>query len=657
MFSKCRNTLLIVLTILSLSFNTARAAEISSPDSIPRYRFSEIVITEDRLDVLKSATLYEISQKQIENFDIKNASEALVFTPGVQVCTSEKNETTFMMRGYGQRQINVFLDGIPISVPFDGVVDVSQIAGNNIENIRVSKGTSSIIYGANSLGGIVNIITKNPKQGNELNVRLEGSHHNKQYGSLQYQGHFGKLWYSTNLSLEKAENFKLPEKSSDLRNQEGTRRDNSEYEKRNVSLKLFYNLHTNHIVGLNVGLIDNWYHVPPNAMSSRPRYWRFPEWKKNIISLNSTHTFNNQIRLRTVWFYDQYRNVLQSFDDDTYSSQTYRYAFNSTYDDYSYGCNLYPQLNLFSFGKTQGVFSYKNNVHRERDENLPYQKYAIDIWSMGLEQDMQFSPSLEMIAGIDFEHLLPTDANSIVLRDPISLVNWQYAMQYRITDPLKIHMSFSGKSRFPTLKELYSERLGRNDPNPDLKEETALNMEAGIVWVNDLTRVNISAYYSALDDLIAQRQLGNNVWQMQNIDQALFRGFEIESDFKTNRISATMNYTFLHARNQSPGRDSDYLEYRPKHRFNLIFSMPLLQKFKIQSEISHTADQSFQNPDNGNWEKLDNYTLVNIRLNYAVTTKLNWYARVNNLFDSFYMSVYGVPMPAREIVTGISFRL
>jgi len=303
------------------------------------------------------------------------------------------------------------------------------------------------------------------------------------------------------------------------------------------------------------------------------------------------------------------------------------------------------------------VFTFKKNVHRQRNEDLPFDKYAIDIMTMGLEQDMQISPSLEMIAGIDYEHLQPTEANDLVLRDPISLVNWQYAAQYRVTDPLKLHMSFSGKSRFPTLKELYSERLGRNIPNPDLKEETAMNMEAGIVLGDALNSVNISAYYSALDELIAQRQLGDNMLQMQNIDKALFSGFEIESNFHANIFSGIMNYTFLHARNQSSGRDSDYLEYRPKHRFNLLFSVPLLQKLDLQSEMSYTAGQSFQNPDTGDWEKLDHYTLVNIRLNYAVIPNLNWYARINNLFDSFYMSMYGVPMPAREIVTGVKYRL
>ena len=98
------------------------------------------------------------------------------------------------------------------------------------------------------------------------------------------------------------------------------------------------------MVGMQFHRVENQFHVPPNASVSRPRFWRFPYWNKHVYSLNSRHVFMDYFILRTVTYFDGYRNKLRSFDDETYSSQERGYAFDSYYDDYSYGIMAYPQL-------------------------------------------------------------------------------------------------------------------------------------------------------------------------------------------------------------------------------------------------------------------------------------------------------------------------
>jgi iron complex outermembrane recepter protein len=86
-------------------------------------------------------------------------------------------------------------------------------------------------------------------------------------------------------------------------------------------LRAQYLISDAHRVGLNLSGTDNRYDVPPNALAERPRYWRFPMWRRGLASINTQHVLGSRVGLRTAWFHDGYQNVLRSFDDDTYTTQ------------------------------------------------------------------------------------------------------------------------------------------------------------------------------------------------------------------------------------------------------------------------------------------------------------------------------------------------
>ncbi|MCK5033629.1 MAG: TonB-dependent receptor [Calditrichia bacterium] len=647
--------------IFLLSFISVFAQEslkIENPDSLPLFRMSEIVVTGERIPVIESATIHEISTKQISNLDIKSVNDALAYSPGIYFSRTTKNENTFKLRGFEQRQVSVFLDGIPITVPYDGVIDISQISGDNLEQIRVSRGISSILYGANTLGGTVNIITANPVQNNQLNLRLEGSNHNRFFSSINFRGSFNKFRMSLSASYDKSDDYKLSESFTDLPNQSGSKRSNSDFEKKSVSLKLQYNLNTKNNLGLQFSAIDNKYNIPPNASVERPRYWQFPDWKKNIFSLNTESFISDNLILRSVWFYDNYYNQLKSYDDDTYSTQTRRYAFNSKYDDYSLGSILYPQFNLFSFGSTNSVLSFKKDVHREKSTgDNSFSEYAIATWTIGMEQDVLVSKNINSSVGWSVNYLQPTKAAEIELREPITLVNGQLAVQYSLFPSVNLNFAAGNKSRFPTLKELYSERLSRNIANPELKPEYSFNTELGIQYTAENMNLQISLFSNQLTGLIANQQLENNIQQLQNTGKAFLRGFEINGENQIFNSSMFLNYTYLISKNESKNRTSKYLEYRPVHRLNLIWQKEIFTNFFAHLETSYTADQKYQNPDTIVWEDLNDFFTLNLKINYNLYEYANIYLRINNAFDKNYFSQYGIPMPGREFVTGVKLQI
>jgi outer membrane cobalamin receptor len=635
----------ILTHTLSLTAQTAM-----TKDSIAHYRLGEIVILGEILPDNSILPVYEIKKSTIQQLDATSASDLLEYTPGLYFSLSGKNEHTFRIRGFEQRQVNVYLDGIPISVPFDGVVDISQLGGDSFENVRISKGVSSVLYGTNTLGGSVNIITTLPGKDFSYRLRAEGSHQGRWFGNMQVSGGWNLLRYAVSLSREDAPDFTLPADRPPLKNQTGDTRNNSTFTKNSGTIKLHYGLHPAHRLGFHLNIIQNKFHIPPNALEDRPRYWRFPEWQKNVISLNSQHILSDQFILRSVWYYDNYQNVLKAYRDASYSDL----RFTSIYDDYSLGAILYPQIHYLKWGGTRGIISYKRDVHREKAaDSDPYSKFSMETVTAGFEQEVRLSGHWQVLLGAEGSYLNPLVVDEGELREPILLGNAQLALKYSVFDQLNFEGSLGTKSRFPTLKELYSERLGRNMANPDLKHERAMNMEAGMRWRDDVGSLNISIFQNYLDDHIVNTRLEGGEQQFQNIGEAVFRGVEIETRRKVGNLDIITNYTYLNARNNTSERTADFLPYRPTHRINGLLHWAITQKLGVHGEGIYTADQYYQNPQNLDWEKLNDFAVINLKIGFRINRLIYSYFRTNNLFDSFYFSEYGIPMPGRELILGL----
>ncbi len=647
-------SLIMLIPLFAGNISTAET------DSLPTYWLSEIVITAPQKIESPVLPVWQTSANRIQQLDIGNASQALNLIPSLYLSTSAKNEKTFRLRGIDQRQISVFLDGIPISVPFNGLIDLAQFSGEDVARVRVSSGIASVLYGTNNIGGSVNIITREPTCARHFRLRLENNPQGKFLSSFSYGGSLGNLMYFTAFNFNRSANFVLPGNSPQMVNENGGRRDHSGYTKMSGLAKLRYVINSNHQAGFLFNWINNKFDIPPNALTLRPRFWKFPVWKRYLLSFNTAHSFKH-LFLRSVWYFDRYLNTLKSYDDASYATQSKRYAFTSIYDDYSFGLNLYPEMHIIPFGKTAAVFSFKKDVHRQRSPNTDFNVYAVQSFNAGIEQNVTITPKLNVQVGADLNYLQPVKAQNYPVRDPLTLVNGQIAFRYHINDNLNIHLASGQKSRFPTLKELYSEYLGRSIANPDLKAEHGFNNEFGIDISRKSFRLNCNLFYNRLRDLIAPAVVNQNggkpLTQMQNIGHALFYGFEVGLRQQWKKFNWYTHYTYLRANNQSSGRTSNHLEYRPEHQFFAMLAYAPFNKWALSLEWQGIFNQFYQNQDTGAWEGLNDYFILNARLRYEWNNSLQSYLRVNNILDRFYYSEWGVPMPGRQIILGVRFQL
>lgn len=110
----------------------------------------------------------QVSRAEMRRFNRDNVGDALNLLSGVSLSTNSRNEKTVAIRGFDARQVPLYIDGIPVYVPYDGYVDFNRFTTADLAAIQVAKGYSSVAYGANTLGGAINLVSRKPV------ARLEG---------------------------------------------------------------------------------------------------------------------------------------------------------------------------------------------------------------------------------------------------------------------------------------------------------------------------------------------------------------------------------------------------------------------------------------------------------------------------------------------------
>jgi iron complex outermembrane receptor protein len=646
-----------ICILVIFAVKDAHADKPISSDTLKVYFLGEIVVTARRTPATLISALKEIDSEKMEKEGILNIAQAVELTPGAYVSIGSRNEMMVQLRGIEQRQISVMLDGVPIYVPYDGLVDLGQIPISALNKITVTEGNASVLYGPNSLGGSVNILTSIPVRRNSKFRFFGGSGKMFAY-SLQQSFSLENFGILLSAGQQRQDYFPLSDDFESNEIEDGKERENSYYLKRDFFGKINFRSHPDHHTALSFSYIDNEKGVPPDIYAQRPRYWKFPVWRKWVLNLSSSQKISDKVLGKVTVFYDKYDNTLDSYDDNTYTTQTKGYAFHSTYDDYSTGSNIFLTHKLSQKSELTLGLNYKRDVHREQDDYEELrEKYEMDTYTLGVEFDHIPLDRLATSGGVSVNVEHPTYANDQPLRRDIEVVNGRFGVHYQASSDFEIFGSFAHKTRFPTLKELYSGYSGRNVPNPDLKEESAYNFETGLGYTfSPENRAELVLFNSEITNLIVEKIIlvdDEEKNQLDNIGKASTLGAELSVNLRPEKNTIISgSYTFLKAKNLSDDRVSDKLEFRPEHRarlgveYNFEFGLALNLIGNYVGERSYLDDQG---QDHG----MPDYTIIDGRVRQSLWEHLVLVFESKNILDKDYQTEYGFPMPGRTLGAGM----
>jgi len=156
----CKKTAALLAVLALAGFGAADAA---SP--APVFTLKGITVTANRqAERLQDvpATVQVVTEKEIKDRNIQNTAQAISTVTGV--ATDRTVEGGVSLRGYGSKNVLVLLDGQQMNSAWNGSVDWNMIPVDNIRKIEVVSGGQSALYGGRAVGGVINIITKTPKQ-------------------------------------------------------------------------------------------------------------------------------------------------------------------------------------------------------------------------------------------------------------------------------------------------------------------------------------------------------------------------------------------------------------------------------------------------------------------------------------------------------------
>ena len=104
-----------------------------------------------------------ITREDIEDSGAQNAADLIEEQPGISIERSYRGSGV-QLQGLDAKYVLVLVDGARIPGRIGGAIDLERISVENIERIEIVKGPSSALYGSDSLGGVVNIITRSSQK-------------------------------------------------------------------------------------------------------------------------------------------------------------------------------------------------------------------------------------------------------------------------------------------------------------------------------------------------------------------------------------------------------------------------------------------------------------------------------------------------------------
>ncbi|WP_025123157.1 MULTISPECIES: TonB-dependent siderophore receptor [unclassified Serratia (in: enterobacteria)] len=612
-----------------------------------------------------------VTPETFTQLDKRNVAEALTIVPGVTLQKSGgRNELQVRVRGFDNRQVPVFYDGVPIYIPYDGNLDLGRFLTSNLASLEVSKGYTSLLQGPNQMGGSINLTTSKPSKPLEASIGYRqgwsrGSDNAFDAdASLGIKNDIGYLQVSG--SQLKQRFAGLPHSvNNDVAGENGRRTNSASDDKRGI-VKVGFTPRENDEYTFTYIKQDGEKQNPPYAGTSdqKPRYWQWPEYDKESYYYQGTTRLGDGFTLKSRAYRDTFKNTLMMYN--SLSDLHKGIGSYSHYDDYTDGAALQLSADMRERDQLSFAAHWKEDVHREQgSKDAPYDRYKDRTWSLSSEYQWAVDDQWDVVAGISYDwrdslEAMKHENNGKITRyddNSQNAFNWQAMTKYHFDNRDEIALSFSDRSRFPTLKERYTTSRPAFGQvalvNPNLKAERARSVD--LTYNGYLTEnwgYEASVYYNRISDAILTQNIDTNTVQNRNSGRVDYTGLDLGiKGVIAEELKVGLNYSLIHSsvKDQGVGKITGlptqtvvgWLTYTPWQPLSVTLS-------------EEARSSSYSNTDGS--QKAAGFAVTNLRTDYQIIKGLSVNASVNNLFDTAYAYTEGFAEEGRNYWAGIEYQ-
>lgn len=595
----------------------------------------------DLAEVGESVTV--IAEEEIVNRQPNDVIDILRTVPGITFNRSGAIGTVagVSIRGAESDQTAVLIDGVKLNDPAapGGGTNLGTLVAGNIARIEVVRGAQSVLYGSQAIGGVVNLITREPSEKTEFFGRAEYGERGSAQVVGNVAGRFGPVAASlggTFLTTDGVSAFSAA--------RGGTESDG--FESLGFNGKLDVEIADWLALDLRGYYADaetevDGFPAPAFAFADTPE-------------VSDTTTLVGYAGLNAAFLDGRFRNRLGFAYTRTDRSNLTEDSGSETFA--ARGENRrFEYQGVFDTGDwAELVFGAEREESEYATESFGSAENA-DVWINSLYGQVNLTP----LAGLSLTGGVRYDDHQTFGGQTTFQASGAYSPNGGDT---VLRASYGEGFKAPALFQLFSD-FG----NRDLLPEEGETWDAGIThsFLEGRALVGVTYFERQAQNLIIfvgcfenplpacndpanPRPFGT----YDNVARASADGWEFQLALRpADGFDITAQYSLIDARDETTG---NRLPRRPEDTFSLNADYRLPGGIGLGATVLVVGD-SFDNA--ANTRPLDGYVLADVRASYGITDNLEIFGRVENLFDADYETVFLYGQPGRTVFGGVRYRM
>ncbi|MDR1899146.1 MAG: TonB-dependent receptor [Treponema sp.] len=581
-----------------------------------------------------------ISGEEIARMGAKTVAEVMQNIPGVVIY--DHPQSTVMMQGFEGAYVKVLIDGMEVTGDVGGATPVSMIPVADIERIEIVRGASSVLYGSDAMGGVINIITKKPEPD-----KITASTRQEFASNLRYYGEGFAGYDNQYFGLSAGGSFDW-DQGRIVKKQNNMGDNVNIYDVPGIRIGSVRGKGVWHHGGGDLELYGSWSDTLQQVSADIDNGYDFM-YTKLEGGLNGEYRFSDHAMLDGFFSYRQL----------DYHADRINSTFKTTTP---YADSLFRDLEgelrfswdpVISHALLAGV-----NIKREALESDSFEgekqavmlsAFAQDTWNLGGADRFRVTPGLRL-------DIRPPNSSE---EDTIVKVSPKLSLRYDPVETLILRLAYGMGFKAPTLKQNYWVffhpapynflLLG----NPNLKSESSHGINASVDYkiTGGLTAA-AGAYFNYIFDLIedyiadedpgaranASGAMQNFIYtrSYHNVGTALTTGADLSLRWDGRRFDAFAAYSLTVAKgyDENRGRYID-LTSRVPHQIHLnaAYTVPVLET-TVRLSANWNAPQRISYDDD-TWTP--DFLMTSLRLSrFFFKERLEVYGGIRNLLNNLH---------------------
>ncbi len=614
-----------------------------------------------------------ITAEEIQNSGASNVGEILNSEGTIYLKSTGSNGATMSIRGMAHGDTLILIDGKRVNGEFSKTYELDRIPAGIIERIEVVKGSSSLLYGSDAMGGVINIITKRPTNPFEGDVTVT---HGKNKNSIDTtaMGTVGNTTYKLYGGYLKRDAFTKTESTDIKVMQSGAEIAPSALIGGGNWATLKGNLNDSYSVnrdyqdemtqknfGVNIAqkLNDSW------NLRADFSYLKEDKNANYISTMYETNYLQGGNTIKSKYVpaeqFDKNNRKTYGLGFDFTPNENLVINYNLNFSKYEKDRKVYTDLwkELGYASKEDSLSSLNQSTmkHTTHDIMGSYKishKSKITTGGEYRQTDVQstaYSVDDRNYKGIFLQHeYQPMDKLHLVYgarydKDSIGEDETSFSVgaTYAIAENTKIKTNYSQGFRSPDDRELYVDQTSPSGKRMlgasvidttsgktttwDLKPETSDTIEIGLISGGDIWNFDITAFQTDIKNRISQITINNTYNTFENISDSTIKGFESSiSIVPVDEFMGKLSYSRISAKNET---DNTKLSYTPESLASLTLSYFPTSNIELKTITKYVGTQR-DDID----EQISSYDITNFKLIYNDALKnTDFFAGVDNLFS------------------------